>query len=149
MDSNNFIDTVIPVEIKKFNYLEMNKYEDLMFQCHSYRFSIFNNVQPKLCLYFIDNYFETSESNTHLKYDYSLITNRKTADYRIWKCIEDKVRIEILFGRFGIGEIVTSLSGYTFKVKRANIFHKEGDAITFNRNVLNFWWGTNGNKKGF
>ena len=56
-----FVDTIIPVEIKKFTEFETNKFEDLMFQCHSYRFSAFKGIQPKLCLYFIDDYFEINE----------------------------------------------------------------------------------------
>lgn len=148
IDSNNFIDTIIPIEIKKFTSLEINKFEDLMFQCHSYRFSLFNNRHPKLCLYFIDDYFELKEVNTHLRYDYEASKDSKTQDYQIRTYMKDKNKIETLFGRFGIGEIITNEEGFTFRIKRQVLFQRRFDTVTFKPKILNFWWGTSRNPKG-
>jgi hypothetical protein len=147
IESNNFIDTIIPVEIKKLVFLETKKFEDLMFQCHSYRFSKFNNLYPKLCLYFIDDYFESNEVNTYLRYDYELSKDPKTEDYETKKHIMEKKQIETLFGRFGIGEIVTTENGFVFRLKRQILFSRNKDEITFKPKILNFWWGTRSNSK--
>lgn len=145
--NNNFIDTIIPIEIKKFSTLETNKFEDLMFQCHSYRFSTFNGLYPKLCLFFIDNYFEIRESHDHLKYNYEVAKNPKTIDSQIKGYINGKSRIENLFGRFGIGEIITYDDSYLFRLKRQILFERKLDKITFKSKVLNFWFGSSSNLK--
>src|SRR5687768_5262018 len=59
-----FWDTIIPVEVKYIDHVDCNKFEDLMCQCHSYRFSSFQGIYPKLCLYYIGGSFEK------VKYDY-------------------------------------------------------------------------------
>lgn len=147
IETNNFIETIIPIEIKKFSLLETNKYEDLMLQCHSYRFSTFNSLQPKLCLYFIDNFFEIENDPRHLQYDYELSKNPGTKDYEIKNYLGDKIKIETLFGRFGIGEIITSGDNYIFRLKRQILFQKRETEILFNSKILNFWRGTSGNPK--
>jgi hypothetical protein len=147
LEKSLFIDTLIPIEIKKFSILETNKYEDLMFQCHSYRFSTFNNQQPKLCLYFIDDFFEYNKQHAHLQYDCELAKDYKTPDFQVRKYLSDKKIIETLFGRFGIGEIITDGNDYTFRLKRQVLFRKKNNEITFNPKTLNFWWGTKGNPK--
>lgn len=147
LEQNLFIDTIIPIELKKFNFLEINKFENLMFQCHSYRFSTFNNLQPKACLYFIDDYFESSKQHLHLQFDYELSKDPKTSDFQIKKYMSDKKIIETLFGRFGIGEIITWENGYTFRIKRQVLFQKRNGEFTFKPHNLNFWWGNNRNSK--
>jgi hypothetical protein len=118
-----------------------------MFQCHSYRFSTFNNQFPSLCLHFIDDFFEYKEENKHLKYDYEASKDSKTPDFQIRKYLADKKKVETLFGRFGIAEIITSESGYTFRVKRQVLFQKDTNGIQSSPNVLNLWYGTSGNPK--
>jgi hypothetical protein len=147
LSENKFIDTIIPIEIKKFVDLETNKFEDLMFQCHSYRFSTFNGFYPKLCLYFIDDFFEVTKSHAHLRYDYEAAKDNKTTDCQIRNYIKDKKRIETLFGRFGIGELITNGTDYTFRVKRQLLFGKNRGNIDFKPNILNFWWGSNRNSR--
>ena len=119
----------------------------LMFQCHSYRFSAFNGIQPKLCLYFIDDYFETNEYHREPKYDNEKAQDPKTLDYQIKKYMQDKNQIETLFGRFGIGEIITSGKNYTFRIKRQALFTKTTSEMTFKPTILNFWWGSNRNSR--
>jgi hypothetical protein len=142
-----FIDTVIPVEIKKFVVVETSKFEDLMFQCHSYRFSTFDGIYPKLCLYFIDDYFEVNAKSDHLNYDYEASKDAKSNDYQIRNKMRDKNKIETLFGRFGIGEIITNGKDYTFRIKRQILFQKCNGELIFKPSILNFWWGSNGNPK--
>ncbi len=147
ISSDSFIETIIPIEIKKFTVLETNKFEDLMFQCHSYRFSTFNDLHPKLCLYFIDDFFEHKEANTHLKYDYEASKDSRTSDFQIRNYMADKKKIETLFGRFGIGEIITNENGYCFRLKRQVLFQKRHDETIFKPQTLNYWWGTSRNPK--
>jgi hypothetical protein len=147
LTDTKFIDTIIPIEIKKFVAVETNKFEDLMFQCHSYRFSTFEEIHPKLCLYFIDDYFEVDETSTHLKYGYEASKDAKTNDYQIRNHIRDKNKIENLFGRFGIGEIITNGLDYTFRIKRQILFQKFNGELIFKPNILNSWWGSNRNTK--
>jgi hypothetical protein len=147
IESGKFIDTIIPVEIKKFGRLETNKFEDLMFQCHSYRMSSFNGIYPKLCLYFIENYFEYREENEHLKFDYEASKKPGNEHYYARNYLKDKMRIETLFGRFGIGELVTEDNNYFFRMKRQILFEKKGNELTYKPTILNFWWGTKGARK--
>jgi hypothetical protein len=118
-----------------------------MFQCHSYRFSAFNGLYPKLCLYFIDDFFEVTKAHTHLKYDYEAAKDNTKPDYQIRNYIKDKKTVETLFGRFGIGEIIRNSSDYTFRIKRQILFEKNRCNIDFKPNILNFWWGSNGNSR--
>lgn len=147
ISSGNFIDTIIPVEIKKFTKIDSNKYEDLMFQCHSYRFSIFNNLYPKLCLYFIDSVFEYNDLSNTSPYNYENAKLINSPDYLKKKEVENKVKTETLFGRFGIGEIILNSTGYMFRIKRQVLFEKRDNEIRFKANNLNFWWGNNKNSK--
>lgn len=147
VDSGKFINTIIPVEIKKFSKLETNKFEDLMFQCHSYRMSCFDGIYPKLSLYFIANYFEYSEVNKHSNFDYELSKVPGNEHYYARNYIKDKMKIEGLFGRFGIGELVTEGNDYTFRVKRQVLFEKRNNELTYKPNILNYWWGTKNARK--
>jgi hypothetical protein len=144
IESGKFIDTVIPVEIKKFSKLETNKFEDLMFQCHSYRMSSFDGLHPKLCIYYVDNYFEYRPENAHLIYDNEASKDTKSEHHQIKTYIKDKIKVETLFGRFGIGELVSHGNDYTFRVKRQVLFQKKNGELLFNQDILNFWWGTKG-----
>jgi hypothetical protein len=144
VESGKFIDTIIPIEIKKFARLECNKFEDLMFQCHSYRMSSFDGLHPKLCLYYIDNYFEYRSENAHLTYDYEASKDTKSEHHQIRTYIKDKIKVETLFGRFGIGELVSHGNDYTFRVKRQVLFQKNNGELLFNQHILNYWWGTKG-----
>lgn len=147
IENGDFIDTIIPVEIKKFSKLETNKFEDLMFQCHSYRMSNFDGNYPKLCLYFIDNYFEPRVENEHLKFDYEASKKPGNMHHVTRNYIRDKKCIENLFGRFGIGELITEGKNYQFRVKRQTLFERKGEDLIYKPNILNFWWGTKGSRK--
>lgn len=147
IETGKFIDTFIPIELKKFAKLECNKFEDLMFQCHSYRMSTFNGLYPKLCLYFIDNYFEYRKGNDHLSYEYEASKNPRSNDHMIRSYIKDKMKIETIFGRFGIGELVTNGSDYCFRVKRQVLFEKKDNKLIYKPNILNYWWGTKNARK--
>ena len=125
-----FVDSLVPVEIKKFVRLDTDKFEDLMCQCHSYRFSLFDNVQPRLCLYFIDSYFDLP---SHYQTEKSLDNKERT---QIWnrKQMGDKKKMETVFGRFGIGEILIEENGYKIRIKRQALLKRKKLFLYFPNN---------------
>jgi hypothetical protein len=148
VESTGFPDTIIPVEIKKFTSFDIDKFENLMFQCHSYRFSTFKDKQPTICLYFIDGYFEPGSHEKPPPYDYLAAKDPESPDFEIKQKILEKKAVENLFGRFGIGELVINNNGYNFRMKRQGLFEKTSHrGLVYKSSILNFWWGSKANSK--
>ncbi|RYZ24580.1 MAG: hypothetical protein EOO16_00310 [Chitinophagaceae bacterium] len=136
----------IPVEVKHISTgdleSDVDKYERMLYQVHSYRLSSFDNRHPRIALYFVGDAFDTL-SRKDLAWDHNRSRDYQSPDYWRKHYIHQKRHAMTLFGRLGVGEILLQDGGYTFTVVRQLFFGKVRDNYKSNLNLVKYWWGSN------